>query len=191
MTEEIWRDIEGYEGLYQVSTLGRVRSMDMKVEYYPIDRKPYVQIRKGRILKTFRHSNSQLVVHLYKDGENKYKLIHRLVAETFIPNPMNCKCVDFIDGDRNNLTVDNLKWVRSSVVLKRAYKKRREDNMNKVIYVDELDKKLIYYYRNNFPKKSMAEKTGLDLKIVQNRLNRLRKHGLLKRWWEEDERDTI
>lgn len=190
MTEEIWRDIEGYEGLYQVSTLGRVRSMDMKVECYPMDRKPYVQIRKGRILKTFRHSNNQLVVHLYKDGEDVYKLVHRLVAETFIPNPMKCKCVDFIDGDRNNLTVDNLKWVSSSTVLKRAYKKRRKDNMSRVIYVDELDKKLMYYYRNNFPKKEMAVKTGVELRIVNNRLLRLRKHGLLKRWWEEDERDS-
>ena len=62
--------------------------------------------------------------------------------------------------------------------------------MNRVIYVDDLDKKLIYYYRNNFPKKSMAETTGLDLRIVNNRLSRLRKHGLLKRWWEEEVRDS-
>ena len=63
--------------------------------------------------------------------------------------------------------------------------------MNRVIYVDDLDKKLIYYYRNNFPKKEMAIKTGVELRIVHNRLLRLRKHGLLKRGWEEDERDTI
>ena len=190
MTEEIWRDIQGYEGLYQVSTLGRVKSMDIKVECYPTSKKPYTQLRKGRILKTFRHTNNQLVVHLYKDGESKYKLIHRLVAETFLENPMNYEWVEFIDGDRTNLTADNLKWVSSSTILKKSYKKRKEGNMNRVIYVDDLDKKLIYYYRNNFPKKSMAEKTGLDLKIVQNRLSRLRKHGLLKRWWEEEVRDS-
>ena len=88
------------------------------------------------------------------------------------------------------MKLDNLKWVSSSTEMKRAYKKRKEGNMNRIIYVDELDKKLIYYYRNNFPKKSMAEKTGLDLKTVQNRLNRLRKHGMLKRWWEEEVRDS-
>ena len=51
MSRENWKDIKGYEGLYQVSTLGRVKSMDMKIDFYPIDRKPYTQIRKGRILK--------------------------------------------------------------------------------------------------------------------------------------------
>ena len=191
MTEELWKDVQGYEGLYQVSTLGRVRSLDMKIECYPMERKPYTQLRKGRILKTFRYVNNQLVVHLYKDGESKYKLIHRLVAEAFLENPMNCKYVDFIDGDSTNFKVDNLKWVSSSTKMKKAYKKRREDNMNKVIYVDELDKKLMYYYRNNFHKNEMSEKTGVDLKIIQNRLIRLRKHGMLKRWWEEEARDTI
>ena len=62
--------------------------------------------------------------------------------------------------------------------------------MSKIIYVDELDKKLIYYYRNNFPKKEMAEKTGVELRIVNNRLLRLRKYGMLKRWWEEEVRDS-
>lgn len=190
MTEEIWRDIKGYEGLYQVSTLGRVRSMDIKVDCYPTSKKPYTQLRKSRILKTFNGGNKQLVVHLYKDGESKYKLIHRLVAETFLENPMNYEYVDFINGDKTDMKLDNLKWVSSSTEMKRAYKKRKEGNMNRIIYVDELDKKLIYYYRNNFPKKSMAEKTGLDLKTVQNRLNRLRKHGMLKRWWEEEVRDS-
>ena len=62
--------------------------------------------------------------------------------------------------------------------------------MSKIIYVDELDKKLMYYYRNNFHKNEMAEKTGVDLKIINNRLVRLRKNGMLKRWWEEEVRDS-
>ena len=62
--------------------------------------------------------------------------------------------------------------------------------MTKVIYIDELDKKLTYYYRNNFKTKEIARLTGVELNIVTNRINRLRKHGLLKRWWEEDERDS-
>ena len=57
--------------------------------------------------------------------------------------------------------------------------------MNKQGVIDELDKKIIYYYRNNFPTKSMAEKTGFETKLIQNRITRLRKYGLLKRWWEE------
>ena len=112
MTEELWKDIKDYEGLYQVSTLGRVRSMDMKIECYPMERKPYTQLRKGRILKTFRYVNNQLVVHLYKDGESKYKLIHRLVAETFLENPKRYKMISFIDGNRYNLNLNNLRWGR-------------------------------------------------------------------------------
>lgn len=60
-----------------------------------------------------------------------------------------------------------------------------------MIRIDELDKKLIYYYRNDFKTKYVAELTGVELRIIKNRLARLRKYKMLKRWWEEDERDTI
>ena len=51
--------------------------------------------------------------------------------------------------------------------------------------IDDLDKKIIYYYRNNFRTKSMAEKTGVEVRIIRNRIARLRRYGYLKRWWEE------
>lgn len=57
--------------------------------------------------------------------------------------------------------------------------------MKRKIVIDETDQKLIYYYRNNFRTKSMAEKMGLDLRIVKNKLVRLKKHGYLKRWWDD------
>ncbi len=57
--------------------------------------------------------------------------------------------------------------------------------MSRVIYVDELDKKISYYYRNNFKTKDMAKLTGMELNIIKNRIKRLKKYGLLKRWWEE------
>ena len=58
--------------------------------------------------------------------------------------------------------------------------------MSKVIFVDELDRKLMYYYRNNFKNKTIAQLTGLELRIVKNRMIKLKKQGLLKRWWEEE-----
>lgn len=128
MAEELWRDIKGYEGLYQVSTLGRVKSMDMKIDFYPMERKPYTQIRKGRILKTFNGGNRHLVVHLYKDGEDKYIAVHRLVAETFLENPMNYKHVDFINGDKTDLKLENLKWSSLSDVMKKACEKHNWNN---------------------------------------------------------------
>lgn len=57
--------------------------------------------------------------------------------------------------------------------------------MKREIAMDEIDRKILYYYRNNFPTKAMAEKLDLELRIVKNKLVRLRKHGYLKRWWEE------
>lgn len=62
MSKEIWRDIPEYEGLYQVSTLGKVRSLDMEVECYPIERKPYTRLRKGKIdnLMWTSHTNATI-----------------------------------------------------------------------------------------------------------------------------------
>ena len=57
--------------------------------------------------------------------------------------------------------------------------------MNKQGKIDDLDKKIIYYYRNDFRTKTMAEKTGVEVRLIQNRIARLRRYGYLKRWWEE------
>lgn len=105
--EENWKDIKGYEGLYQVSNLGNVRGLDRKV----LNGKRYVK-RKGRISKQFNLGKYKYVV-LYKNGKSKNLLTHRLVAEAFIPNPDNLPCVNHIvpvdDGNCIN-SVDNLEW---------------------------------------------------------------------------------
>lgn len=110
MTEELWKDIEGFEGLYQVSTLGRVRSLDVVKHFYPMERKPYTQLRKGKVLKPYRGPANFLKVLLYKDGEIARKTVHHLVAEAFLENPMGRKMVWFKDGDKTNTRLDNLKW---------------------------------------------------------------------------------
>ncbi len=108
--DELWKDIEGYEGLYQVSTLGRVKSLDMKIEFYPMERKAYTQIRKGKILKPYLNQSGCMVVKLYKNGESRPKKVHRLVAITFLKNTLNYKMVRFKDGDKTNAKLENLKW---------------------------------------------------------------------------------
>ena len=110
MIEEIWKDIKGYEGLYQVSTLGRIRSLDVVRYFYPMERKPYTQLRKGRILKPYYRKDGFTDVTLYKDGVANIRLIHILVATTFLENPMGRKMVWFKDGDKTNTKLDNLKW---------------------------------------------------------------------------------
>lgn len=94
--EEIYKDIKGYEGLYQVSNYGRVKSLN------------YRRTGKERLLKQILHTNGYFYVRLYKS--NKWFSIHRLVAETFIPNPENLPCVNHKDEVKTNNHVDNLEW---------------------------------------------------------------------------------
>ena len=95
MTKEVWRDIEGYEGLYQVSNLGRVKSFKGSSE----------SILKGR-----NSTSGYLQVDLCKQGVVSTKLIHRLVAQAFIPNPENKQEVNHIDEDKTNNLHSNLEW---------------------------------------------------------------------------------
>ena len=94
LPDEIWRDISGYEGIYQVSSKGRVRS-----------------IRDGKILilKPCKR-NGYLTVGLRKNGAHKNFTLHRLVAQAFIPNPENKPMVDHINANRLNNCVENLRW---------------------------------------------------------------------------------
>lgn len=98
--EEIWKDVEGYEGLYQVSSLGRVKSFH------------YHNGTNERILKSNRNSsNGYDQVILVKDGHKKGVSVHRLVAIAFIKNPLNLPYVGHKDEDSSNNSSDNLEWV--------------------------------------------------------------------------------
>ena len=95
---EIWKDIKDYEGLYQISNYGRVKSLGNS------------QKRKEKILKPEYSNKDYACVHLRKDGKNKKYRIHRLVAEAFMPNPDNLPCVNHKDENKLNNKVENLEW---------------------------------------------------------------------------------
>ena len=105
MNMEEWRDIQGYDGYYQVSNLGRVRSLD---RYLPFN--GTISLKKGRILKQGNDGNGYKQVNLSKDGKTKMCRVHRLVAEAFIPNHEKLPCVNHIDEDKTNNNVDNLEF---------------------------------------------------------------------------------
>lgn len=103
---EIWKDIVNYEGLYQVSNLGNVRSLSFGAR----------NIRKSNKIKLLKQSPTNcgyLKVQLYKNG---YKMfyVHRLVAIAFLPNPENKKQINHIDGNKQNNNVLNLEWSSAS-----------------------------------------------------------------------------
>lgn len=104
--KRIWKDVDGFEGLYQVSNYGEVKSL-RRAE----NSNGGIRIRNERILKQNKSNKMHCTVVLSKEGKTYPKLVHRLVAIAFIPNPEDKPVVDHIDTDPNNNRVDNLRWV--------------------------------------------------------------------------------
>ena len=103
---EEWKSISGYEGLYEVSSYGRVKRL--KISYI---RKNGIMVHKPElILKPNYFSGGYFRVGMYKNKTFKYYLIHRLVAQAFLPNPDNLPEVNHKDEDKSNNRVDNLEW---------------------------------------------------------------------------------
>lgn len=102
---EKWKSIQGYEGQYDVSNLGKVKSVRRKA----LNGNGY-QKKKDRLLKPHINKGGYATVALCKDGKPKVFLVHRLVAIAFIPNPEGKPIVDHIDTNPLNNAVDNLRW---------------------------------------------------------------------------------
>lgn len=112
MMTEVWKDVEGFEGKYKISSLGRVWNTQKDVEVsQPLSGKPQ-----------YRYVNLHMTGH-----KSKFLRTHILVAQTFIPNPDNLKYVDHIDQDKLNNTLSNLRWVT---------KRQNQRNMSNNFYVD-------------------------------------------------------
>lgn len=103
---EEWKNVIGYEGLYEVSNTGQVRSLDRYVKYS----NGRIHLHKGKVLSSGKDKYGYLAVCLSCNGKQKIIKIHRLVAEAFIPNPNNLPQVNHKDEVKTNNRVDNLEW---------------------------------------------------------------------------------
>lgn len=109
---EIWKDIKGYEDLYQVSNLGRVRSLDRIVTRpHPKDKHLCEYKIKGRILIQLPLTSGYLFVHLHKDKIDVQHTVHRLVARAFVLGYFEGAQVNHKDENKHNNRADNLEWV--------------------------------------------------------------------------------
>lgn len=121
---EIWKDIAGFEGIYQVSNMGRIKSIDRYVFTIKGCGKRFV---KGDVKKPTLMKRGYLKISLFKGGKGRTREVQRIVAETFIDNPFCKEQVNHIDGDKTNNCVSNLEWaspqentIHSRTVLKRG-----------------------------------------------------------------------
>ncbi len=98
--QEIWKDIEDFEGQYQVSNLGNIRSQPNKANHF----------KTVHNIGQYNNSHGYMIVSLFKNKLQKSYQVHRLVAQAFIPNPNNYSQVNHIDGNKLNNCVNNLEW---------------------------------------------------------------------------------
>lgn len=162
---EEWKPVKGYEGLYEVSNLGRVKSLN------------YRRTGKERILKGRKNNWGYLQVILYKDDKRKNYKIHRLVAQAFLPNPDNLPEVNHKDEDKTNNCVDNLEYcnnyynVNYGTRNERAGKKlkgrkqseihikKRTKKLRKPVYSISIENGLITYWESIM---EASRQTGID-----------------------------
>ena len=164
MIEEIWRPIEGYEGLYEVSNTGQVRSLDRYVKYS----NGRIHLHKGKVLSPIKDKDGYLQVSLYYNRKMYKKYVHRIVAEAFLPNPDNLPEVNHKDEDKTNNNVTNLEWCDRKYNL--SYGSRQERYRNTMLEngywtglsKDEYIKK--YYEKNKESIKKYKKKYDQDNK---------------------------
>ncbi len=134
---EVWKDIEGYEGYYQVSNLGRVKSL--RVKKYSHKQKQPIDVFRERILNPYFNTKKYLFVDLKKGGKRKTQQVHRLVAKAFIPNPDDLPQVNHKDENKQNNCANNLEWCTNQYNSTYGTNKQRmaEKMRKKVLQISE------------------------------------------------------
>lgn len=144
---EVWKDIEGFEDLYQVSNFGQVRSLPHPYMSSSKLGKLYTKQCKGRILRQWISDDGYYCVTLSKDGVHEHKRVHRLVAEAFIPNPDNLPYINHKDESRTNNLPSNLEWCTQEYnVNYGTAQDRKTRNYRKPIEQLTLDGKHVAFY---------------------------------------------
>lgn len=166
--KEIWKDIIGYEGYYQVSNLGNIKSLDRDIQYSDGKVVHYY----GKEIHGFIKNSGYITVDLYKNNKRKKFSVHRLVAEAFVENPLNKFEVNHINENKLDNRAENLEWCTSSenklsgTVIKRANETRKNKKIGyKKVAMFDLNDNLLEVFESI----DIAEKsTGINRKTIYN-----------------------
>ena len=188
MENEVWKDIVGYEGLYQVSNLGRVKSLKRKV-YAGRNR---MRWQHERIMSNNRtNGNGYIIVSLNKESKSETKYVHRLVAESFIENPNNYKYINHKDENKSNNKVSNLEWCTAQY--NSTYNDLHIRNSKKMINNPKISKKIYQLDEDNniinvFPSISEASRQfNVSNQAISDCLRGIQKHSAGYKWKYADE----
>ena len=146
---ELWKDVKGFEGYYQVSTWARVRSLDRWVTY----KDGRSRLCKSFILPLRKNRKGYLRANLSKNGKTKSAFVHKLVAEAFIPNPLNLPVVNHKDEVKDNNYPYNLEWCTDdynrhygTAINRMQLSLTNRKDRSKLVYKYDLQGNLIYKY---------------------------------------------
>lgn len=199
---EVWKPIKGYEGLYEVSNKGNVRSVDR----YVMNGNRYCLL-KGKPRKTYLISTGYLMVDLCKNSQRTHYLVHRLAANAFIPNPNNLPCIDHINTIKTDNRVENLRWctrkenmnnpltrehinikIRSEEVQeKRLATVRKKQSCHceiPVYYIDEQGKKISFKSMMEAERQTNVHHFSISLSIAKKR-------PISGKQWYKEEKATV
>ena len=169
--EQIWKTIQGFEGLYEVSNLGAVKSLEkMWVVNKAIRNKPET------IMKQSTDSNGYFQVELSKNGKAKKYLVHRLIAKAFIENPDNKNDVNHINCIKKDNRVENLEWATRSENIRHALDNNLVDSAkgsrHGMSILKEEDVIKIRSLGDKYTKKELAEMFGVGRRSINQILNK-------------------
>jgi hypothetical protein len=171
MDEEIWLPIPEYKGIYEVSNMGRIRSLD-RITVCSIGR--HMRF-KGRILKARSvKPTGYLMVNLSKNNKNEDLLVHRLVAQAFIPNPSKFPIVNHKDCDKSNSRANNLEWcTESENTLHALANNRRKTSKGASRWNATLTDEIVKAIRERFLKGERQAQISRQFKISRQQVSRV------------------
>jgi hypothetical protein len=162
--QEIWKDIAGFEGYYQISNLGQVQSLHYK---------------KNKLLTPVIHNKGYLTVILSNNTRKKHYTIHRLIALHFVLNSENKPCVNHKDGNKLNNRVENLEWCTYAENTQHAFKYGLQPQTR----LSKLTNANIQYIIKYIAKKNkheLAKQFNISLSHIRNLYTKFKKQGLVK-----------